>query len=195
MRTTTPSPPHRTAAGPPRTRRAAMQRAHASASPAVNPAHLALAHSIADAAASITTRYFRSPLPIDSKADASPVTIADREAEAAARAVIGREAPEHAVFGEEGGMTLPRVRGSNFPAGEYLWVIDPIDGTKSFITGTSEERGRAVAGLHPFNPHPILTSFFSLATSLSPRQAPLGHARRAAAPGRPRPGHHRPADY
>ena len=47
------------------------------------------------------------------------------------RALVREEAPSHAVFGEEGGMTP----GDGSGGGEYLWVLDPIDGTKSFITG------------------------------------------------------------
>jgi hypothetical protein len=139
-------------------------RAHASTSsrprlPVLPPTpdHLALAHAVADAAAAVTTRYFRSPLPIDSKADASPVTIADRQAEAAARALLGREVPGHAVYGEEGGMTLPRAAAAaaGGAGGEYLWVIDPIDGTKSFITGQRREReGRGRASLTTAPPPP-----------------------------------------
>lgn len=74
----------------------------------------------------------RSPLAVDAKADASPVTVADREAEAAVRAVLAGAVPTHAVYGEEGGLTQPAGEG---PAADYMWVVDPIDGTKSFITG------------------------------------------------------------
>lgn len=48
------------------------------------------------------------------------------------RAVLAREAPHHAVYGEEGGLTRPAAGGA---AADYMWVVDPIDGTKSFITG------------------------------------------------------------
>ncbi len=90
-----------------------------------------LALSLADAAAAVTTRLFRVPgLAVDAKSDASPVTIADREAEDVMRSLIGAAAPAHAVFGEEHGLTL----GAGGSA-EWLWVLDPIDGTKSFITG------------------------------------------------------------
>ena len=172
--------------------RPGTMRAHASGGPppplpaaAVPPSadHLALAHAVADAAAAVTTRYFRSALPVDAKADASPVTIADREAEAAARALLGREAPGHAVYGEEGGMTPPRVvpgggegGGGGPPGGEYLWVIDPIDGTKSFITGERErwrerwrERRRKRGGREEGEAvdHPTLT-FFSFFLLLPP---------------------------
>jgi inositol-phosphate phosphatase / L-galactose 1-phosphate phosphatase / histidinol-phosphatase len=92
--------------------------------------YVALAHQLADAAATVTSRYFRTPVSIDVKSDASPVTIADREAEAAMRHVIATNCPDHAVFGEEGGF---QAGSTDNP--EYMWVIDPIDGTKSFITG------------------------------------------------------------
>jgi fructose-1,6-bisphosphatase/inositol monophosphatase family enzyme len=88
-----------------------------------------LAHTLADAAAEVTRRYFRTPVPVDAKQDASPVTIADREAEAAMREVLRSACPDHGIFGEEQGY-LAGGAGSDF-----LWVLDPIDGTKSFITG------------------------------------------------------------
>lgn len=68
---------------------------------------------------------------IESKSDESPVTIADREAEAAMRDILTREAPDHSIFGEEEGMQAD-TSGSG-----YLWVLDPVDGTRSFITGIS----------------------------------------------------------
>eukprot|EP00887_Chlorella_sp_A99_P006718 scaffold3.g6718.t1 len=116
---------------------------------AVRPEFVALAHELADAAAAVTTRYFRTRVPVDVKADASPVTIADREAEAAMRALISARCPDHAIFGEEAGFSAAASSSSNSDgsggsgtdagggggASGYLWVIDPIDGTKSFITG------------------------------------------------------------
>ena len=71
---------------------------------------------------------------MESKSDASPVTEADRQAEEAMRAVLQEHAPTHAVFGEEGGMHAGEPEQDGSPSG-YLWVLDPIDGTKSFITG------------------------------------------------------------
>src|SRR5699024_10470162 len=65
---------------------------------------------------------------VEYKADASPVTIADREAESAIRAVINRHYPDHAIFGEEQGRQ---------GEGDFLWLVDPLDGTKSFVRGTS----------------------------------------------------------
>lgn len=94
------------------------------------PAELvSLAHDLADAAAGVSRRYFRTPVSVDVKSDSSPVTIADREAEAAMRQLIASRCPDHAIFGEEQGFL------AGGPDSEYLWVIDPIDGTKSFITG------------------------------------------------------------
>ena len=87
---------------------------------------LAFAQQLADAARPIAMRYFRQPLAVETKADHSPVTIADRMIETEMRRLIAARFPEHGVFGEE----FTRQVGA-----EYTWVLDPIDGTKSFITG------------------------------------------------------------
>ena len=87
----------------------------------------ATAHAIADAARPITLRYFRQPLQVDAKADESPVTIADRETETVMRRVLADAYPDHGIFGEEHGKERLDHR--------YVWVFDPIDGTRSFITG------------------------------------------------------------
>lgn len=100
-----------------------------------------LAHDLADAAGKVTSSYFRSStLNVDSKSDASPVTIADRQAEEAMRQLIKSAVPQHSVFGEEHGLELGSAAGSNGGDGEdaWLWVLDPIDGTKSFITGVCD---------------------------------------------------------
>ncbi|HSH43569.1 MAG TPA: inositol monophosphatase family protein, partial [Arenicellales bacterium] len=94
-----------------------------------------------------TMEYFRAPLAVDNKADASPVTIADRNTEATIRAAIAERYPEHGIMGEEFG-----AEGTDR---EYLWIIDPIDGTKSFISGVPLfgtligvlHHGRPVAGV------------------------------------------------
>ena len=86
-----------------------------------------LAHRLADASGPVIRAYFRQPIAIDDKADSSPVTAADREAEQAIRAILADTRPEDGIIGEEFGNT-------NTDA-EFVWVIDPIDGTKSFITG------------------------------------------------------------
>ena len=92
------------------------------------PAELvALAHRLADAARPIVARHFRTPVVIDDKSDRSPVTIADRDAETAMRQLLTRSVPDHGVFGEE--------HGAERTDAEYVWVLDPIDGTKAFITG------------------------------------------------------------
>ncbi|HYH20230.1 MAG TPA: histidinol-phosphatase [Azospirillum sp.] len=88
---------------------------------------VALAERLADSGGAVVRRYFRTPVAVDDKADASPVTIADREAERAIRAIIEAERPDDGIVGEE--------HGNKNTDAEYVWVIDPIDGTKSFITG------------------------------------------------------------
>ena len=88
---------------------------------------IGLANELADAARPIAARYFRTQVAIDDKTDNSPVTIADREAETAMRDLLTRHVPEHGVFGEEHGAVRTDA--------EYVWVLDPIDGTKAFITG------------------------------------------------------------
>jgi len=86
-----------------------------------------LALALADAAGEAIRPFFRHPLAVDDKADLSPVTAADRAAEAAMRSLIERRFPDHGIIGEEFG----RVRDD----AELVWVLDPIDGTKSFISG------------------------------------------------------------
>ena len=88
---------------------------------------LALAARLADAAGAAIRPYFRQPLAVDDKPDLSPVTAADRAAELAMRELIEAGFPEHGIIGEEFG----RVR----EVAEFVWVLDPIDGTKSFISG------------------------------------------------------------
>ncbi|WP_218124716.1 inositol monophosphatase family protein [Nitrosospira sp. Nsp18] len=87
---------------------------------------MAFAQLLADIARPNALRYFRAPLDIMCKADRSPVTAADHEIESALRQVIHQRYPHHAIIGEEYG----KVRGSN-----YSWILDPIDGTKSFVMG------------------------------------------------------------
>ncbi len=85
------------------------------------------AEAMADRARGIALRYFRQPLNVETKADLSPVTLADRTIEAELRRMIAETYPEHGVFGEEEEATGIDRR--------HVWVIDPIDGTKSFVTG------------------------------------------------------------
>lgn len=88
---------------------------------------LSLAHRLADTAGSVVRPYFRAGVEVHGKADKSPVTVADRAAEQAIRDLIAKVAPDHGVIGEELGATNASA--------ELCWVIDPIDGTKAFITG------------------------------------------------------------
>ncbi|HEY2374806.1 MAG TPA: inositol monophosphatase family protein [Gemmatimonadaceae bacterium] len=76
---------------------------------------------------SVALRHFRSALTIESKTDGSPVTIADRSAEQAAREWIAQRFPDDGVVGEE--------FGTHLPAAKRRWLIDPIDGTKTFVRG------------------------------------------------------------
>ncbi len=90
----------------------------------------AFAGRLADAAGAEILPYFRADVAVENKARGScydPVTLADRTAEQAIRALIHESYPEHGVLGEEFG----------FEAGSsgLTWVVDPIDGTKSFMTG------------------------------------------------------------
>ncbi len=90
---------------------------------------LPVAHLLADAARVETLRHFRtSGLQIDSKGDAfDPVTEADRAAEAAMRAILARERPDDGILGEEMGVH-PGSSGID-------WILDPIDGTRGFMSG------------------------------------------------------------
>ncbi len=81
----------------------------------------------ADVAAAVVRPYFRQGVGADSKSDDSPVTIADRSAEQAMRAVLSHRFPDHGIVGEEYGTDRPDAR--------LRWVLDPIDGTRAFITG------------------------------------------------------------
>ena len=89
---------------------------------------IALAHRMADVAGEVIRKYFRQKIDIIGKDDNSPVTIADRDAEAAMRTLIDAEFPSHGIIGEE--------HGSVRTDAEYIWVLDPIDGTLSFISGS-----------------------------------------------------------
>ncbi len=88
---------------------------------------VALAEELADAAGAVARRYYRTALVVEDKADDSPVTLADREAEAAIREIVAARHPDHGVVGEE--------QGADRPEASYVWVVDPIDGTRHFITG------------------------------------------------------------
>ncbi|WP_417274329.1 histidinol-phosphatase [Celeribacter halophilus] len=88
---------------------------------------LAFANRSADEAGGIARDYFRNTLDVEHKDDDSPVTVADRAIEEQLRLRIKGAYPDHGIYGEEHGVeNLDR---------SYVWVIDPIDGTKSFVTG------------------------------------------------------------
>ena len=89
-------------------------------------AALSLSGQLADVAREIVQRYFRAAPAVEAKPDGSPVTVADRAIETEMRRLIRARFPAHAIRGEEFG-----AEGE----GEFTWVLDPIDGTKSFITG------------------------------------------------------------
>lgn len=94
-----------------------------------------------------TLAHFNTEVAVEHKSDETPVTLADREAEQLIRARVARFFPDHAILGEEHGET----RGNP----NYRWLIDPIDGTKSFIHGVPlygvligvEVRGRPSVGV------------------------------------------------
>lgn len=110
---------------------------------------LEFARNIAQKAGELTLRYFyrADELVVEKKSDASPVTLADRETELFLRKKIAEQFPEDSIFGEE----FPSVEGTS----SFRWLIDPIDGTKSFIHGVPlyttliglEENGQSVAGV------------------------------------------------
>ena len=103
----------------------------------------AFAAHLADLARPIAKRYFRSDLTITTKPDATPVTLADMEIETCIRDEIARVYPTHGVLGEEHDDT-------NLDA-EWVWVIDPIDGTKAFTCG-KPQFGTLVALMHQGEP-------------------------------------------
>lgn len=87
---------------------------------------LSFAIELADAARPIAMRYFRTPLSVTRKADGTLVTVADFKIEHELRRRIGERFPDHGIMGEETGATQ---------GAHYTWIVDPIDGTQSFVTG------------------------------------------------------------
>lgn len=86
------------------------------------------AQKLAQSSGDIIRRYFRTGVKVETKSDQSPVTIADRQAEDVMRRMIQNRYPQHGILGEEFETINPEA--------EYQWVLDPIDGTKTFISGT-----------------------------------------------------------
>lgn len=112
---------------------------------------VALALDLAETSRPILRRYFRSGIEVIDKADLTPVTLADREAEAAMRDLVAKTFPDHGIIGEEHGEERTHA--------EYVWVLDPIDGTRGFVAGLPlfgtlialAHRGRPILGVidHP----------------------------------------------
>ncbi|RAO75588.1 inositol monophosphatase family protein [Dyella jiangningensis] len=92
------------------------------------PHALAAAREAAQAAAEVLRHYWRRGVDIELKSDDTPVTVADREAEMAIRKLLQQALPEASIYGEEFG------RDEGNP--ELLWMVDPLDGTKSFVRRT-----------------------------------------------------------
>ena len=88
---------------------------------------IGFANHLADLAGAAIRPHFRQRIDIVSKADDSPVTVADRNAEAAMRKAIEATYPDHGIFGEEYGPVRTDAA--------WQWILDPIDGTKSFVAG------------------------------------------------------------
>lgn len=105
-------------------------------------------NDLADAARPVALAHFRSALDVERKQDLTPVTIADQTIEQELRRMIGARFPRHGICGEESGLT---------PGERFTWYLDPIDGTKSFISGmplfgtlialVDEEQGGVAAGM------------------------------------------------
>jgi myo-inositol-1(or 4)-monophosphatase len=88
---------------------------------------LPIAEEAADLAGRVIRPLFRSALLVEAKGDASPVTEADRAAERAIRDLLAARLPTHGVIGEE--------YGNERVEADWVWVLDPIDGTRAFVTG------------------------------------------------------------
>lgn len=111
---------------------------------------------LANKSAEIIREYFRKPIRIESKRDLSPVTIADKKSEEIMRELIRKHFPDHGIIGEEFGQEKIDA--------DFVWVLDPIDGTKSFVCGALSF-GTLIALTHKNKPvlgvinHPILDEF------------------------------------
>lgn len=106
---------------------------------------VSFAKYLSDESAKVIKQYFRKPIDISNKEDQSPVTIADKNTELLIRNLISSKYPNHGILGEE--------FEDKDKESEYLWVIDPIDGTRSFIAG-HKDFGTLIALLH--NKKPII---------------------------------------
>ena len=106
---------------------------------------ISFANILADESAKVIMKYFRQTFVTEIKDDNTPVTIADKESELKIRELINNTYPHHGILAEE-------FKNTEFDS-EYLWVIDPIDGTRSFIAG-HKDFGTLIALL--YNKKPIL---------------------------------------
>ncbi len=88
---------------------------------------IAAAEAAADLAGEAIRPFYRCGIGAELKGDASPVTVADRTAEQAMHGLLAQRFPDHGILGEEFGWDRPGAR--------FRWVLDPIDGTRAFITG------------------------------------------------------------
>lgn len=127
----------------------------------------------------VVRKYFGTQLEVSRKADRSPVTVADREAEALMRRMIEKRFPEHQIVGEEGGT-------SGRDSSDFQWLLDPIDGTKSFIHGVPLfgtliallERGSPIVGaIHLPVQQELLLGARERATTLNGRPARVSDTR------------------
>lgn len=111
---------------------------------------------LADKSAEIIRQNFRKSIEVEQKSDLSPVTIADKQSEEIMRDIIHKEFPNHGIIGEEFGEEKPEA--------DFVWILDPIDGTKSFICGALSF-GTLIALTYKNQPvlgvinHPILNEF------------------------------------
>ncbi len=111
---------------------------------------------LADESGKVIRKYFRTNINVETKPDESPVTIADKKSEELMRDLILKEFPDHGILGEE--------FGEHNSSAEYKWILDPIDGTKSFISGVPLF-GTLIALLHNDEPvigvinHPLLSQY------------------------------------
>ena len=113
---------------------------------------LEFAVQTAERAGTITLKYFQSGVDVETKPDNSPVTVADRESEDFIRAEIEKRFPDDGILGEEFGKKESKTG--------FRWVIDPIDGTKSFVRGVPlygtmislEKEGKPILGVIRFPP-------------------------------------------
>jgi myo-inositol-1(or 4)-monophosphatase len=107
--------------------------------------YIQFAKELTETSGEIIRQYFRMPMTVETKDDQTPITVADRKAEVIMRKMIHERYPDHGILGEE-------YENLDYET-EYIWVLDPIDGTKNFVSG-SELFGTLIALLK--NNQPII---------------------------------------